>query len=649
MTETNTLNASLRPVIGWASLLMILASMTIVTARLWDAPTLRSANDRSRWCTVWSLVERNTYQIDEIRQRPGWDTIDIVRHEDHFYSSKPPLLPRLVAELYRGVKALTGWSLDSHPELVMRLILFLINIMPMGLALWMFSGLLREECPNPFGYLLLMAIACFGTMLLPFLTVFNNHNVAATSFFIALPLAVRALSPERRRNWHFVACGLVTAFGTCNELPSGLLGLGVFLILLRAAPKQTLTLFVPAALIPLIAFFVANFAATGSWKPFYASYGTETYEFVHEGVPSYWSDPKGVDRPRDSTLGYLFHCTLGHHGILSLSPIFLLTIWGWLLPSTYRNPRLRAFQGLGVLLTLATLAFYLSRTDNYNYGGVSVALRWILWLTPFWILAMVSVVQNWGNLLKFRWLAFPLLAVSIFSAWTPSNAPWTQNWIYRLMEQAKWIDYSDPRPEFQQTHYTWLGLLPTGELQEDYWIRFQSTDTLGTVEQLELRDAGPGEQEHQRRVKVIRSVGDVISSEVTYLLEGSLFATGRPVEEFLLSREDGQELTEQDRSFFRGMPRRVQYILSRIRYEKTSLRTDAFRSHICYTNVSEKLEDGTPIRISRDVWLTEELPFGVVKWEERVLDRSSGEVLVRRIWLPAASGKFLERPEPSRF
>src|SRR5690606_9947931 len=99
------------------------------------------------------------------------------------------------------------------------------------------------------------------------------------------------------RNWHFVACGLITAFGTCNELPSGLLGIGVFLILLKAAPKQTLTLFVPAALIPLIAFFVANFAATGSWKPFYASYGTETYEFVHEGVPSYWSDPKGIDRP----------------------------------------------------------------------------------------------------------------------------------------------------------------------------------------------------------------------------------------------------------------------------------------------------------------------------------------------------------------
>src|SRR6266704_3362502 len=43
-----------------------------------------SANDRSRWCTVWSLVERGTYQIDEIIKVRGWNTIDKGRHNDHF-------------------------------------------------------------------------------------------------------------------------------------------------------------------------------------------------------------------------------------------------------------------------------------------------------------------------------------------------------------------------------------------------------------------------------------------------------------------------------------------------------------------------------------------------------------------------------------
>src|SRR3954453_10779633 len=39
-----------------------------------------SANDRSRWMTVRSLVERGTYEIDSIVGQPTWDTIDMVQH-----------------------------------------------------------------------------------------------------------------------------------------------------------------------------------------------------------------------------------------------------------------------------------------------------------------------------------------------------------------------------------------------------------------------------------------------------------------------------------------------------------------------------------------------------------------------------------------
>ena len=60
-----------------------------------------SANDRSRWVTIRSLVEHGTYEIDAIVIEPTWDTIDMVQHngrdgELHLYSSKPPLLATLV-------------------------------------------------------------------------------------------------------------------------------------------------------------------------------------------------------------------------------------------------------------------------------------------------------------------------------------------------------------------------------------------------------------------------------------------------------------------------------------------------------------------------------------------------------------------------
>ena len=59
--------------------LLILVATTLVAVAVLQAEPLQSANDRSRWATVWSLVERGTWQIDEIDAWPRWSTIDKVR------------------------------------------------------------------------------------------------------------------------------------------------------------------------------------------------------------------------------------------------------------------------------------------------------------------------------------------------------------------------------------------------------------------------------------------------------------------------------------------------------------------------------------------------------------------------------------------
>ena len=91
-----------------SSLLIIVIAVSIHAAALFNAKPLQSANDRSRWCTVWSLVERGTFRIDEIRQQPGWDSIDIIHDDGHFYSTKPPLLTVIVAGMTWCVTQLTG-------------------------------------------------------------------------------------------------------------------------------------------------------------------------------------------------------------------------------------------------------------------------------------------------------------------------------------------------------------------------------------------------------------------------------------------------------------------------------------------------------------------------------------------------------------
>ena len=95
-----------------------------------------SANDRSRWCTVRALVEPDMqvpgapYAIDKVIDRktsPGWDTIDKVRRNDHFYSSKPPLLSTLMAAEYWVIYHATGKSLGTHPYEIGRFMLITIN------------------------------------------------------------------------------------------------------------------------------------------------------------------------------------------------------------------------------------------------------------------------------------------------------------------------------------------------------------------------------------------------------------------------------------------------------------------------------------------------------------------------------------------
>lgn len=616
--------------------------MSVITAKLLETGPLQSANDRSRWCTVYSLVEEDTYQIDKIRERSGWDSIDIVRHHDHFYSTKPALLPRLVAEIYRAVKAATGLNLTENTEAVSHIILFIINIIPMGIAMWLMTNLIRRYCENVFGQLFLIIAVCWATLLVPFLCVFNNHTIGTTFIIYSLYLAVSIVAENKQSWWRFGLCGLFAAFGVCNELPAAAYGLALFLILLKANPKKTLLCFVPLALVPLGGFFWTTYLATGGWKPFYLFYGTEKYRFVFEGKPSYWLNPQGVDQSRDSFPVYLFHCTIGHHGIYSLTPIFLLTILGWLTAPLWWRSKLRSFHLLGLALTFIVIGFYMTKTENYNYGGVSVALRWTLWLIPFWILAIIPLLNRCGNSIFLKVPAIAFLCVSLFSAWYPANSPWTQPWLYHVMnareweDGTKWIDYSSPKPKFDHKVYSWIGAVPSGERNADYWITLEAHNPDGSTDSIHLQDAGPG-VDGKRRVLITRN-----ESEKEYLLDAELLSQGKLPTNFIRN-VDGTELTEAELSFFRGVPKRREYASSRIRYVYTSVRLDAFKSHIGYTYVDANSSSGKKLRYQRDVWFSEEVPFGVFQFEDKVSDPQSKELFSRKFWNITAAGMFLPR------
>ncbi|HLQ45763.1 MAG TPA: hypothetical protein VK137_13585, partial [Planctomycetaceae bacterium] len=195
----NDLAAEARGVRCFAMLLIIVAAAAMSFAQVLTSQPLLSANDRSRWATVWSLVERGTFQIDEIDARPAWSTIDKVRHAGHFYSSKPPLQSTLVAGVYWFVKKVTGWNLDNHTAEVSRLILLIVNWLPNVLWLIVTAMLVERNARRDFGKLFVLIVASWGTLLGPFSSSLNNHFPAAVSTLCALFVMTRVLNDGERR------------------------------------------------------------------------------------------------------------------------------------------------------------------------------------------------------------------------------------------------------------------------------------------------------------------------------------------------------------------------------------------------------------------------------------------------------------------
>ena len=241
---------------------------------------------------------------------------------------------------------------------------------------------------------------------------------------------------------YFVIAGLFGSLAVVNEFPAAALLALLAIVLLWQAPRPTLLGFAPAVLVVAAAFFGTNWIAFHRLEPAYLHRsGTDnwydyTYERNGRQVESYWRHPAGVDRGEPSRGVYAANVLVGHHGIFSLTPVWLLSVAGmgaWMWRS--RDPRLRWLAAAVAAISLACLAFYLGQPPiNRNYGGVTSGLRWMFWLAPLWLLMMLPAADALAARRWTRGLALVLLALSVLSASYPTWNPWTHPWLMIYMQ-----------------------------------------------------------------------------------------------------------------------------------------------------------------------------------------------------------------------
>ena len=408
-----------------------------------------SSNDRSRWCTVRALVEKDMqvegapYAIDKVIQQPNWDTIDMVMHDGHLYSSKPPLLPTLMAAVYWPICRLTGATLGTHPYEIGRFMLVLFNVVPMVIYFVLLARLIERFGTTDWGRMFVMAAATFGTFLTTFSVAINNHLIAAVCAAAAVYAVVRIWFDDERRLRYFFMAGFFGAMAAVDEFPAASLLAVLAVALFWKARRPTLLGFFPAIVLVAIAFFGTNWIAHGGLVPAYLHHSWYDYSFERGGkqVDSYWRHPVGVDRGEASSGIYALHVLIGHHGIFSLTPVWILSVigtlaWMW----RARDVRLRWLAaGIGAI-SLACLVFYLGLPrSSRNYGGMTSGLRWMFWLAPLWLLAMLPAIDALAVRRWTRGLALVLLAVSVLSASYPTWNPWTHPWLMNLMQYLGWV------------------------------------------------------------------------------------------------------------------------------------------------------------------------------------------------------------------
>ena len=134
------------------------------------------------------------------------------------------------------------------------------------------------------------------------------------------------------------------------------------------------------------------------------------------------------------------HALVGHHGVFSLTPIWLLSVWGagaWLVSGDRSRRELAA---IVTLISIICLVFYIGLRPQVdrNYGGMSSAFRWMFWCAPLWLLVMLPAADRLSRSIAGKAMASVLLSLSVLSASYPTWNPWVHPWIYNWLDWMGW-------------------------------------------------------------------------------------------------------------------------------------------------------------------------------------------------------------------
>lgn len=341
-------------------------------------------NQNVRFDLTRAIVEQHTLVLDDYIVNTG----DYAFASGHYYSDKAPGLSVLAVPVYAAVHPLArgqrvrGWVVHLGAYLATVLCVSL----PAALAVAMlFRVAIVLGAPASVAAALALAWA-FGTLALPYATLFYGHQLTAALLFIAFGLLVTARAAARWTPRRMLLVGFLLGGAIATEYPAVLAAavIGAYALAL-VRPRERLLWALLGAAIPLLAVAAYHTAAFGG--PLTSGYGATG------------------DRARDGGLFLGITLPSAHvlrkvvlspgRGLLKHAPWLVLGLIGAVLMIRDRKRRPEGLVCLGVIVLGLWFNSSLTQTPGDWAAGRGIGTRHLVPSLPFYVLALAGLVGDW--------------------------------------------------------------------------------------------------------------------------------------------------------------------------------------------------------------------------------------------------------------
>jgi hypothetical protein len=389
---------------------------------------LISWNESSRLAAVQALVERQSWQIDDLPL--GGHTGDKIFFKGQFYSSKLPLLTVITTVPYQVLHRIFGSSLkleacdEKEVCAYYWLSLIVIGLSSATLVVLFYQAIQHFNLPATISLSITLLFG-FGSMMWPYSLVYNNHVPTALCLFASFLILLQNHpidGSDRITNSRtaLFSSGLLASVAVSFELTAIFLALGLAVLALVHYRSQIMW-FVLGGVIPLAVTLLLDYQMLGQILPPY--FIAEGYDYP--GAP--FSANVGGSRSANSIFSYTFRSIISDKGLLAYCPLLL---WGFVGLGRAIQQKSLGIRREGIILLVAMLLqFIFIYTRTNNFGGKAYGARYFIILLPFlfyFLIFSLPINLRPGRANLNLFLLVTAASLSIFSAYQGVQDTWSR-------------------------------------------------------------------------------------------------------------------------------------------------------------------------------------------------------------------------------